>query len=118
MSKYDSLLVDLAAPPQVTSRERAHAAAAAVQTSLFGRLRKARGSAVAGRLAWMLVRGASPDHVDCAAALDAIAALPVLDLRAFHLAACGARDSLQAPAAAAVAAALVVVLEAEIGRRG
>jgi hypothetical protein len=118
MSKYDSLLVDLAKPRNVTPSERAAGAAASVQTSLFGRLRKARGSAVAGRTAWMLVRAGSPSHVDCGAALDALATLPDSDLRTFVIVACGARDSLKNAEASALAAAVAAAVEGVLALRG
>ena len=118
MSKFAALIADLAAPPTVTPRERAHAAAAAVQTSLFGRLRKARGSAVAGRLAWMLVRLGQSDHVDCRAAHEAIQSVPLPDVKLFLLAARATRDTAKREGAAEVAGGVVAALESEVERRG
>lgn len=112
-------LVDLVASPRtVTPRERAHAAAAAVQTSLFGRLRKARGSAVAGRLAWMLVRLAQPDHVDSGAACEALRGFTDADVRLFLEVAKAAAVTAKREGAAEVAAAVVEALAAEVERRG
>ena len=118
MSKYAALLSDLAKPHDVTPLERGRAAAASVQTSLFGRLRKARGSAVAGRVAWMLIRAASPDHDDCSEALDALATLPVADVRTFLIVARGARDTLKSADAAALAGRVVEALETALAIRG
>ena len=113
MSKYDDLVATLVnpTPRTVTPRETAHASACALQTSLFGRLRKTQGSAVAGRLGWMLVRPGQPEHVDCADALNAIAALPVADLRTLALAVRGARGTLKNAASAELAAEVLLILE-------
>jgi len=119
MSKYDDLVATLVnpTPRTVTPRETAHASACALQTSLFGRLRKTQGSAVAGRLGWMLVRSGQPEHVDCADALNAIAALPVADLRTLALAVRGARGALKSGTAAALAAEVLLILEGQIEGR-
>jgi len=118
MSKFDALLADLAAPQVVTPRERAHAAACSVQTSLFGRLRRGRSGSNAGRLAWMLIRAAQPDHVECGDALNALAATSTEDLRVWLIAARGARDSLKSAAAAAVAGDVACAVEAALAGKG
>lgn len=114
MSKYASLVADLSSPVEVTSRELATRAAASVQSSLFGRLRKARGSTMAGRLGWLLIRAAQPEHADYRAAGEALASMGETDLRAFLSVARAARDSLPDPAAAALAGAVAAAIEAAL----
>jgi hypothetical protein len=118
MSKFSDLVAIVSQPttPHVmTPAELAHGAASAVQTSLFGRLRRTRGSAVAGRLGWLLVRAGSPDHVDCSAALDALAAMPVTELHLFFAACTISRDALKNAAAAALAGSICDALSRVIG---
>ena len=93
-------------------------AATRVQTSLFGRLRRARGSAVAGRLAWMLVRAGQEGHPDSRTACEALQGVGDADVRAFLIAAQGARDTLTDADAGALAAGVVGALEVEGARRG
>jgi hypothetical protein len=117
-NKFSDLADLLQQPRTVTPREAAHAAATSVQTSLFGRLRKARGSAVAGRVAWMLVRLGQGDHADSGAACEALQGFADSDVRTFLLLAHATRDSLRAGPGAALAGAVAAALEVEGGRRG
>jgi len=120
MSKFSDLVSIVSTPPTphvMTPAELAHGAASAVQTSLFGRLRRTRGSAVAGRLGWLLVRAGSPEHVDCADALTALAAMPVTELHVFFAACTISRDALKSAAAAALAGSICDALSRVIGGR-
>ncbi len=118
MSKYDSLLSDLAKPRTVTPSEVAAGAAQRAQTSLFQRLRSAHGGPLAGRLSWLLVRAAQPDNNACDEALDALAAMPEKDVQLCLTAARGARDSLRDGRAAGFAGQIVATLERSLALRG
>lgn len=110
MSKYSELAAQCRQPRTVTPSEAARAAVLAVQSSLFNRLRKARGGPLAGRLSWLLIRASQPDHVECPAAVEGLQEFTAEELKAFLAAAIGARDSLPAPAAVRVAVAVVETL--------
>jgi len=117
-NKFSGLAVLASQARVVTPLATAGAAAQSVQTSLFGRLRKARGGPLAGKIAWMLVRAGQPDHVACVDALNELAEFGPGDLRMFLIACRGARDSLKSAAAAALAGAVVAALEAALAGRG
>jgi len=118
MSKYDALLSDLAKPRHVTPLETARAAAQAVQTSLFQRLRKAHGGPLAGRLAWMLVRAGDSEHPENGDALMALAGCSPDQLQSFVIACRGARDTLRDGRAAGLARLVVEAIESAIRAAG
>ncbi len=111
-SKFAGLAALSALPrPAPTPREEGAVAVSSVQTSLFSRLKRAKGGPLAGKLSWMLVRAGTPGHPDSEAALAALATFPITDLRMFAIVAAAARDSLPGVAARALAAGVVGAVE-------
>ncbi len=106
-NRYDSLIAAMRTPHTVTDRELAARAAQSVQTSIFQRLRRASGGPLAGRLAWMLIRSAQPDHNDHCEAYTALSILTGAELAVLLKAATGARDSMKDAAARALAGDIV-----------
>lgn len=102
--------------PSELARDAARAATASVQSSLYGRLKKAFGLSNAGTIAWMLLHAADASHRSHDEALAALESRTRRELSELWNASEGAVRAAKTGEARAIAVAVHGVVESVVAR--